>query len=718
MECKGIFHRSWPYRRLTFSHRFRWVFCQLEVLRQCFPANLRRTLEELPKSLDETYKRILKEINNVNWDHAYRLLQCLVVASRPLRVEELAEVLTFDFTGGIPKPNADWRWEDQEAAVLSACSSLVSVVSNDGSRVVQFAHFSVKEFMTSVRLASSTEEVSGFHVTLEPAHTTLAQACLGVLLRLEGDSDTKTHTPLVQYAAENWVTHARFENVELRMKDALDYFFDTDRPHFLAWVQIHDVDRSRSARVDSRTPRTPLYYAALCGFRDLVERLIVRYPKQISAPAGRYGTPLHATLVEGGHVEVSELLIERGADVNALNEDKSIPLHFASQFGHLDVAKRLLAHGASVNSKTNVGWTPLHSAAYLGRFQIARILLENKARVNIQDSDGRTPLHRALEGPESGNLKSEVVRLLLDHNANVHVDDKRGKTPLHFAASHGGLEATRILLECDADVNSRDHHGSTPLLLASEYGHTEVVQLLLEHNAEVHVRDGEGETPLHCAALGGQLEVTRILLALNVDVNSRNHHGTTPLLHASENGHADVVQFLLDHNADVTVRDNDGDTPLHCAMAGGQLEVARILLELNVDVNSRNYHGSTPLLYASENGPPDVVRFLLDHNADVNVRDKDGDTPLHCAALAGQLEIAWILLGLNVEVNSRNDEGSTTLHRASEGDPEGNPDVVRLLLDHGADVQVRNLRGKTASEVARGRRRQEIVQLISQHAAE
>src|SRR6266571_4582264 len=106
-----------------YSNRFRWVFCQLEVLRHCFPANLRYILEELPKSLDETYKRILKEISIANQEHAYRLLQCLVVATRPLRVEELAEVLAFDFTGAIPKLITDWRWEDQEEAVLSACSS-------------------------------------------------------------------------------------------------------------------------------------------------------------------------------------------------------------------------------------------------------------------------------------------------------------------------------------------------------------------------------------------------------------------------------------------------------------------------------------------------------------------------------------------------------------------------------------------------------------------
>jgi hypothetical protein len=119
MECRAVSIVHGCTSCLMVLNRFRWVFCQLEVLRHCFPSNLRRILEELPKSLDDTYKRILKEINNANWVHAYRLLQCLVVASRPLQVEELAEVLAFDLsTGGIPKLNADWRWENQEQAVL------------------------------------------------------------------------------------------------------------------------------------------------------------------------------------------------------------------------------------------------------------------------------------------------------------------------------------------------------------------------------------------------------------------------------------------------------------------------------------------------------------------------------------------------------------------------------------------------------------------------
>src|ERR1700677_98661 len=283
------------------SHRFRWVFCQLEVLRHCFPANLRLTLEELPKSLDETYKRILNEINNANHVHAYRLLQCLTVALRPLRVEELAEVLAFDLTAGrMPKLNSDWRWEDQEEAVLSACSSLVSVIVDDGSRVVQFSHFSVKEFLTSDRLATCMEEVSQFHIPVEPSHAILSRACLGVLLCLDNhtDKDSAENIPLYRYAAEYWVEHTQVGDVELQIKDALDYFFDMDNPHFSAWARIEHSDDLLGVSVyeePTGVPRSaaPLYFAAWRGLHGLVERLIIKHPHQVTQLGGLYGTPLH-----------------------------------------------------------------------------------------------------------------------------------------------------------------------------------------------------------------------------------------------------------------------------------------------------------------------------------------------------------------------------------------------------------------------------------------
>ena len=227
-------------------HRFLWVYCQLEVLRHCYPPSVRHVLEELPESLDETSERILMSIKKSNQEHAYRKLQCLVAAVRPLRVEELAEVFAFDFNAeGIPKSNLVWRWEDQEA-VMSACSSLVIVVKGDSddSRIVQLSHYSVKEFLMSSRLAESSRDVSRYHILLEPAHTILAQACLGVLLQLDDhvDHDKIDNFPLAKYAAEHWVKHTRVENVSSHIMDGMRCLFDADKPHFAAWLWVYNED--------------------------------------------------------------------------------------------------------------------------------------------------------------------------------------------------------------------------------------------------------------------------------------------------------------------------------------------------------------------------------------------------------------------------------------------------------------------------------------------
>ncbi|KAI9438400.1 hypothetical protein BJY52DRAFT_1421527 [Lactarius psammicola] len=199
---------------------FRWVFCQLEVLQHCLPQSIRRTLNKLPKSLDETYERVLKEIGMANRDYAHHLLQCLTMATRPLRVEELAEILALDFDGAegaTPKLNEDWQWEDRQRAVLSICSSLITQVDDGDSWVIQFTHFSVKEFLTSDRLATSKGDASLFHIKADPAHMTLTKACLGILLQLDGSADNdqiKCSFPLARYASQHWngvVTDRRWD---------------------------------------------------------------------------------------------------------------------------------------------------------------------------------------------------------------------------------------------------------------------------------------------------------------------------------------------------------------------------------------------------------------------------------------------------------------------------------------------------------------------------
>ncbi len=170
----------------------------------------------------------------------------------------------------MPKLNTDWRREDQEQAVLSTCSSLITVVHNGRSRVVQFSHFSVKEFLMSDRLAIG--DISFYHIRLEPAHTILAQTCLGILLRLDDDTRESSvqRFPLADYAARHWVDHAQFENASLRLKDGINDLFDVDKPHFLRWTRIYNISRDWPLIEVDTYPvcreAVPVYYAALCGF--------------------------------------------------------------------------------------------------------------------------------------------------------------------------------------------------------------------------------------------------------------------------------------------------------------------------------------------------------------------------------------------------------------------------------------------------------------------
>ncbi|KAH9055814.1 hypothetical protein EDB83DRAFT_2552607 [Lactarius deliciosus] len=401
-------------------------------------------LEQLPESLDETYNRILREISRANGEHAYRLLQCLTVAVRPLRVEELAEVLAVDFNAsGGPKLNADWRWEDNEEAVLSACSSLVAVVMDGGSRVVQFSHFSVKEFLTSNRLASSLGEESRFHIRLESAHTILAQASLGVLLRLDErvDRDNVVGFPLARYSAKHWPEHVKFENVLSHVKDGVDELFDPDKPHFAAWVRLHDANGSSKSVVNPEQPESPpLYYAALVGNRALVEQVLSKRPQDVHR-GGRYTTPLYAAFVNRD-VEIVWLLLENGADLNVWGSGDNTPLHLASDRGFPDVVRWLLDRGLDLEAKETTESTALHLAACAGHLEVAEILLEHNAEVEARDNRGRVPLHDAAR---NGHL--ELVRLLLKHGGDVNVRRNDGETPLDEAKAAEYTEVVKLLSE-------------------------------------------------------------------------------------------------------------------------------------------------------------------------------------------------------------------------------------------------------------------------------
>ena len=586
----------------------------------CIPARIQHALAELPETLDETYERTLGEINRADWELAHRLFQFVAVASRPLRVEELAELFAFDFKAvPIPEFHEGWRLEDPVDAVLSACSSLLAIVDVKGSPVIQFSHFSVKEFLTSARLAESSNIFHRrYHISMTPAHTLALQACLGTLVHLDEDvitPDSLEDYPLAEYAAEHWVYHAQFEDLEKlqNVEDGMKQLFDPSKPHLAICIWIHNPEHrwKRRSERPSPTPRSHLHYAAFWGLHSIVHFLVIEHSQDVhSRSVTDDKTPLD--IASGnGHKQVACLLLEHGADISGQDKYGKTPLHRASQEGHVEVALVLIKHGADVSARDMDGKTPLHVASQQGHVEVAHMLIERNADISDQDVDGRTPIHLA-----SGRGRVEVVHMLIEHGADASSHDKDGETPLHLAFHWGSGAMIRTLIECVADISAQGKGGKTPLHLAMRGGYKTFVHMLIERGADISTQDSDGETLLHLALRGGYMEMAHMFIERGADISAQGKDGKTPLHLALHGGYTPFVHMLIERGADILTQDSDGETLLHLALRGGYMKMAQIFIERGADVLAQGKDGKTPLQLALRWGYAAVIHMLIERGAD------------------------------------------------------------------------------------------------------
>ncbi|KAH8983638.1 ankyrin repeat-containing domain protein [Lactarius akahatsu] len=666
----------------TLSERadgmFRWVFCQLETLRNCLPQNVHHILRELPKSLDETYERVLREIG------------------------KLAEVLALDFDEakeGIPVLNLDWRWDDEQEGVLSMCSSLIVVVYDDSSKthIVQLAHFSVKEFLTSDRLASLTADISRFHIRLDPAHTVIVQACLAILLRPNCGDMADRGSPLSEYAAQHWVVHAQFENHGSSRLTSISKWH--------AFYLGSDDFNLPPESISSSEAYAPfcLYYAALCGFRDLTKHLVAGYPQHVNATVGYNKSPLAAAL-RNKHIQVAEILYQHGAFLPVGHRGCTL-LHATSRAGLTDVAIWLINIGANVNSQQDDHTTPLHLAAGNGHLGVVQTLLAHNADVNVaKTGDNHTPLHDA---SKFGHF--DCVQLLMQNGADARTDLQR---LLFLASSSGNVQTVELFIQLSGDVSARDGGHKTSLHLASSSPSrrsSDVVRALMLNGVDVNARDGSHKTPLHLASsmsswLNG--DVCQTLIMNGADVNARDGSHSTPLHLASKSAfqYDDVVQVLIRNGADVNARDGDYSTPLHLAsLWEWKSDVVRTLILNGADVHARDGRYSTPLhvVSMSSSSNDGVVRTLILEGANVNARDGTHKTPLHLASFMSNSGFVRTLIENGADVNARDWRNSTPLHILFHPTAHGpDADSLCLLLENGADVDAVNDMGQTPVQFA------------------
>jgi ankyrin repeat protein len=325
---------------------------------------------------------------------------------------------------------------------------------------------------------------------------------------------------------------------------------------------------------------TALHVAAMYG-KIYAVQILLEKGANVNALSDNDRTPLQLAL-ENGHAQIVNLLTEHSPPEHIRNENvktaelltrkRTSRLHLTALSGNVKQVKLLIDEGENVNALTNSHETPLHIAAFKGNVDIAELLIEKGASVNVIANGNETPLHRAAQ---SG---TETIALLIEKGASVNALANYNKTPLHSACNSSNLGRLALLIEKGASVNSLTTDNQTPLHWAAQYGNSKTAELLIEKGASVNALAAGNKTPLHLASKCGNSETVALLIEKEACVNALSTHNETPLHWAFDFGKLKIAELLIERGASVNALKNDDETPLHLASEIGDLETVALLI--------------------------------------------------------------------------------------------------------------------------------------------
>jgi ankyrin repeat protein len=511
-------------------------------------------------------------------------------------------------------------------------------------------------------------------------------------------------------------------------------------------------------------------------------------------------SPVADAVMKGDRTTVKSL-IQQKADVNVPQADGATAIQWAAYKNDLEMADLLIAAGADVKKASREGATPLYLAGIYGSAPMLDKLLKAGADPNELGPKGETPLMLA---SRNGNI--DAIKVLLDHKADIDAKDKqRGTTPLMWAAEQGHSAAMKFLIDHGANVaaastpegrNARNNmanpvsqrlngnlgaggrgrgnnngggrgRGNGPAAGAAPppppapapLSADEIKTLAEQFNVDPALlagvdpqlvrgalaggfgnggggSDGGGLTPMIYAARQDCLECIKVLLDAKADVNQQTHYGWTALLTATQNRHYKIAAYLLDHGANPNLANNGGWTPLYLA------------------TDNRNIESGDYPVRAPDMDHLDYIKLLIAKGANVNVRIcgvrstpeqcsgdttetrtnftmqwlfEDGATPFVRAAQSGDVQLMRLLLEHGADPKIATAHNVTALATAAgigwvegvtfEWSPAENLEAVKMCLDLGIDPNVQDDEGRTSMHGAAHKGRTAVIQALADHGA-
>ena len=390
--------------------------------------------------------------------------------------------------------------------------------------------------------------------------------------------------------------------------------------------------------------------------------------------------------IDEGYDEIAKVLLLNGASARIASKAGTTSLHKASSAGFLEICEMLLDLGADVNALDAKRWTPLMYATWASQELVVRLLLQHRADPSIQDRlELASPLHAA-----AGMGKTSIVNLLLttSHPPDINSTFELGETPAGLASTYGYHEVVELLIANWADIDKPNQSSESPLLTAVSRNHEKVVEVLLKHHADLRT-PGQDLTPLYECARMGNDTIANLLLERwpRDEVDLQDRSGQSPLYAACVKGHFEVARSLMKYHAQP-----DQALPrfsiLLGACFGGNLKLVLYLLMLTgASIDEPGFQGWTPLMCACDGGHLKLVKYLLSRGVDPKARNAGGYEAIHIALLPdrpNKAEVLKLLLSPEhgVDVNTMTVQRVTPLFTACEN---GDTEIVALLLKNGAN---------------------------------
>ena len=666
----------------------------------------------MPPTLPKTYERILSRVNESPLETqklVQRTLMWVAYAKRPLSLAELAEILSVE--------EGDTQIDEEAivdgTVIMASCSSLLRTSDlrdvHDES-LVEFSHFTVKEFLLELDEASNAEFRKYSLASENTAQLQLAKMCLTYLSMKEfglnfldreaEEPHLKKKFPFRSYAAR-WIEHRGYGNDEVYTRLSRNLFNPSKSYNLMNWAQalasLYDIDlRVRDHFVDTST----LHWACVIADPSLCSYLIGL--NENVNKSSTMGNPIHCTILGLNALEAAIILSDGDAtaiDVMAL----------VAGGDRANVIKILLAAGAKIDNL----FPSQNSSQALDSFTVFSLTyqccnwlynpdaLVYSALLQAGMICDKPTLEDALQDDECGFLEEIKPRNLKPEDTIWFISEYSKRM---------AQSAPAILTEIQENL-SNDSRSlemiQTLVLTAAECGQDAVVATLLGQ-CPIDVNEiwsSGGNTPLHLCVMANHPRTVELLLKSGADPLLCNADQKTSFHLATQHLDGLIFQTLLDVTTDIDRRDCDGITPLHEAACCGNTAVIRQLHKKLETTGFRQLretsNGRSLSLCACQSGSVETLKLIgqVLGRDDVEKTSNDGSTAMHYAAEAISLSTIQYLLAEGLHADSSRVDESTPLHLvASAADTEG-PDkkaLLRLLLDHGASVGAQRADGATA----------------------